>query len=237
VTRIARVWYYNSTAGEFNFDGELNSEDCENAYKFLHSASTDVDMQKQMEDLRGKNHIFNQKSKGRLNIFHILFDNQSMVNVFYNGAFLCMIQTSEKKLHLYTNAGMVVIDKIGDLPGVGTVWYHPEGIANVLSNARVPKNGFEVDYSSQKDSKGYRDPAYRIETREGIKLRFIPNEKGLHFLDCTHYFGVGKTGCVFRKAVNPGEIGNLKSEDSGINLNNNGTEAIATIEGSKKNFN
>jgi hypothetical protein len=54
-------------AGEFNFEDELNSEDCENAYGFLHSASTDVEMQKEIEDLRGKNHIFNQKSKGKLN--------------------------------------------------------------------------------------------------------------------------------------------------------------------------
>jgi hypothetical protein len=216
-------------AGEFNFDDELNSKDCKNAYGFLHSASTDMEVQKQIEDLRGKNHIFNQKSKGRLNLFHILFDNQSTINVFCNGAFLCNIRTSKKKLHLYTNAGMVVIDKTGDLPGVGAVWYHPERIANVLSNARGLENGFEVDYSSRKDSTGYRDPAYIIETREGIKLRFIPNEKGLHFLDFTQYFGVGKTGCVFGNAVTPSEIGELKSEEPDINLNNNGIEAIATI--------
>jgi hypothetical protein len=146
-------------AGEFNFEDELNSEDCEIAYGFLNSASTDVEVQKEIEDLRGENHIFNQKSKGQLNLFHILSDNQSTVNVFCNGAFLCNIRISEKKLHLYTNAGMVVIDKIGDLPGVGAVWYHPEGIANVLSNARVLENELEVDYSSQKDSKGSRDPA------------------------------------------------------------------------------
>jgi hypothetical protein len=135
-------------AGEFNFEDELNSEDCEKAYGFLHSTSTDMEVKKQIEDLRGKNHIFNQKGNGRLNLFHILFDNQSTVNVFCNGAFLCNIRTSKKKLHLYTNAGMVIIDKVGDLPGVGAVWYHPEGIANVLSNARVLENGFEVDYSS-----------------------------------------------------------------------------------------
>jgi hypothetical protein len=130
---------------------------------------------------------------------------------------------------------MVIIDKVGDLPGVGTVCYHPQGIANVQSNAHVLENGFEVDYSSRKDSNGYRDPAYRIETREGIKLRFIPNEKGLHFLDCIQYFGVGKTGYVFGKAVTPGK--ELKSKESGVNLSSNGVEAITTIEGSKKNFN
>jgi hypothetical protein len=138
-------------AGEFNFEDELTSEECEKAYGFLHSASTDVEVQKQIKDLRGKNHIFNQKGKRRLNLFHILFDNQSTFNVFCNGAFLCNIRVSKKKLYLYTNAGMVTIDKIGDLPGVGTVWYHPEGISNVLSNTRVLENGFKVDYSSRKD--------------------------------------------------------------------------------------
>jgi hypothetical protein len=41
---------------EFNFEDELNSDDCENAYGFLQSASTNVEVQKEIEDLRGKNH-------------------------------------------------------------------------------------------------------------------------------------------------------------------------------------
>jgi hypothetical protein len=72
---------------------------------------------------------------------------------------------------------------------------------NVLSHARVLENGFEVDYSSRKNEKGHRDPAYRMETREGSKHRFISNEKGLHYLDCTKYSGLGKDGCVFGKSV------------------------------------
>jgi hypothetical protein len=56
-------------------------------------------------------------------------------------------------------------------------------------------------------------------------------------LDCTQYFGLGKTGCVFGKALASGEVEEMKPKESGINLSSNSVEAIATTEGSKKNFN
>ena len=121
---------------------------------------------------------------------------------------------SSKELYLYTNAGFVIIDIVGDLPGVRTMQYHPEGIANILSHTcTVTDNGFEVDYSSHPDENRNRDLVYRIETSEGRKLRFSPNSKGLHSLNCLTYFGAGKKGFVF------------------------GNKVIKKIEGSNKNFN
>ena len=37
----------------------------------------------------------------------------------------------EKELHLYTNAGMLVDNKVGDLQGFNIVWLHGDAIANV----------------------------------------------------------------------------------------------------------
>ena len=36
---------------------------------------------------------------------------------------------------------------VGDLPGYGTVWYHPTGIANILSLSRAIKI-FTITYDS-----------------------------------------------------------------------------------------
>ena len=62
--------------------------------------------------------------KGRLNMFGILLDNQSTVNIFWNIMFLVNVRKTNKKLELLTNAGSTMIDKIAELPGVGTVWVH-----------------------------------------------------------------------------------------------------------------
>eukprot|EP00536_Pseudo-nitzschia_multiseries_P006618 jgi/Psemu1/15739/gm1.15739_g len=82
---------------------------------------------------RNKKHAFNQ-SRGRINPYWVLLDNQS---------------TATDELYLYTNAGMTIITHVGDLPGSGTVWFHPEGIANVLSFDGVAKtSGYMIEYKN-----------------------------------------------------------------------------------------
>ena len=95
-------------------------------------------------------HCLNEKDiTGRLNKSCILLDNQSTVYIFWN------IQRMNQKLQVYTNTGTSVINEIGDLPGVGSVWVHPNGIANILSFHKLQNNNlFEIDYNSQKDDVG-----------------------------------------------------------------------------------
>jgi len=40
---------------------------------------------------------------------------------------------------LYCNTGKAIVSQKGDLKGYGTVWFYPDGIANILSVCNVEK--------------------------------------------------------------------------------------------------
>jgi hypothetical protein len=67
---------------------------------------------------------------GRLPKTWILLDNQSTVDVFYVQPRPCLqtfvLDTGSMDIHC--NAGVASTNLIGELPGYGTVWYHPSGI-------------------------------------------------------------------------------------------------------------
>ena len=67
---------------------------------------------------------------GRINMFWILLDNQSTAHIFWNVMFLVNIRKINKRLELHTNTGSIIINEVGDLPGVGTVWVYRKGIVN-----------------------------------------------------------------------------------------------------------
>jgi len=54
----------------------------------------------------------------------ILLDSQSTVDVFKNKKLLKNIHNAKKALSLYCNAGIAMLNKIGDLTGYGTVWFY-----------------------------------------------------------------------------------------------------------------
>ena len=71
--------------------------------------------------------------------YWILLDSQSTVDVFYNVRLLRNIRKVNRTLDIHCNAGVVSTDMVGYLPGYGTVWYHPTGIANILLLSRSSK--------------------------------------------------------------------------------------------------
>ena len=77
----------------------------------------------------------------------ILLDSQLTVDVFSNAKLLTNIFDLRRNLTLYCNAGKAIITKKGDLKGYGTVWFYPEGIANILSLSNVQKK-HRVAYDS-----------------------------------------------------------------------------------------
>ena len=77
--------------------------------------------------------------RGRLPPEWILLDNQSTVDVLTNRRLLKNIRRSNKNMFIHCTTGVAKTNLIGDLPGYGTVWYHPDGIANILSLSKVTR--------------------------------------------------------------------------------------------------
>jgi hypothetical protein len=108
----------------------------------------------------------------------ILLDNQSTVDVFSNKSLLCNIRKSSVSCRISCNAGVVITDLIGDLPGYpNPVWYHPQGIANILSLHRVGKS-CRIQYDNE-----VSDAAFRVTKPDGTFRDFKPSVSGLHYCD------------------------------------------------------
>ena len=79
----------------------------------------------------------------------ILLDTyQSTVDVFYNAQLLKNIRKVDTHMEIHCNACVTSTNMIGELPGCGTVWYHPNGVANILSLACMKEHGYHVVYNS-----------------------------------------------------------------------------------------
>ena len=47
------------------------------------------------------------------------------------------IRKTSRDMHVYCNAGKVIIRTVSDWPGFGEVWFHHGGIAKILSLASM----------------------------------------------------------------------------------------------------
>ena len=104
----------------------------------------------------------------------ILLDSQSIVEVFSNARFLRNIRKFNQTLDVHCNAGVASTDMVGDLLGYGTVWYHPTGIANIISLSCAIKI-FTITYDSANRNE------FRIHKGNGEDRLFRQSENGLYF--------------------------------------------------------
>ena len=87
-----------------------------------------------------------QSSKfGRLRD-EVLLDNQSTTDIFCNSKYLKNIRGASTTLQLNTNGGVLICNQQGDVPGYGTVWYHPDAITNIISLSNAVDKGHKVTY-------------------------------------------------------------------------------------------
>ena len=114
---------------------------------------------------------------GKLPRTWILLDNQSTVDVFCNNDLLTDVREDTEYMEIHCNAGVASTNLIGDLAGYGTVWYHPNGIANILSLSRVREHGYHVTYDSNGGNK------FLVSKPDGSSRAFHESERGLYFLD------------------------------------------------------
>jgi len=106
----------------------------------------------------------------------ILLDSQSTVDVFSNAKLLTNICDVKRCLTLYCNVGKAIITKKGDLKGYGTVWFYPDGIANILSLSNVQKK-HRMTYDSTLNE------GFLVFKTDGTARSFRPSKKGLFFSD------------------------------------------------------
>ena len=113
---------------------------------------------------------------GRLPPECILLDNQSTVDVFTNRHLLKNIRRSKKDMFIHYTTGVAKTNLIGDLPGYGTVWYHPNGIASILSLSKV-KEKYQVTFDSDINNQ------FIIYCTDGMQQIFQQSSRGLYLLD------------------------------------------------------
>ena len=106
----------------------------------------------------------------------ILLDNQSTVDVFTNRRLLKNIRRAKTNMFIHCTAGVAKTNLIGDLPGYGTVWYHPNGIANILSLSKV-KEKHRVTFDSNQGNQ------FIVHRKDGTQRIFQQSPRGLYFLD------------------------------------------------------
>ena len=106
----------------------------------------------------------------------ILLDSQSSIDIFCNPKLLSNIHDVKHTFNLYCNSGRAIISKKGDLKGYGMVWYHPEGIANILSLHNVQRK-HKVTYDS---SHGI---GFVVNKADGACQVFMSSSNDLFFSD------------------------------------------------------
>ena len=83
--------------------------------------------------------VFFEKNKkqNKVKQMWILLDSQSTIDVFVNDDFLKSIQVSDKPIRIHSQAGMSVVNEIGDFGPTKNVWLDRNGIANILSLSKL----------------------------------------------------------------------------------------------------
>ena len=90
-------------------------------------------------------------------------------------------------MKIHCNAGVAVTNLVGDLPGYGTVWYHPKGIANILSLSRVAiKHRVTFDSTAGNE--------FVVHKGAGSTRRFKQSERGLYYMDVSEVLDANEQG-------------------------------------------
>lgn len=115
---------------------------------------------------------------GRIPKSWVLIDNQSTAHVYSNGELLTNIREVTGSLTIHTQTGKGITKMKGDVIGVGPVWYHPGGIANILSLALIGKQRL-VTFNSRNGN------TFEVTRDDGSIKHFVQSEHGLYYYDMT----------------------------------------------------
>jgi hypothetical protein len=103
----------------------------------------------------------------------ILLDSQANISLFRDDHLLNNVRESEVKITISginTNDASLTSDQVGDFRDLGTVFYHPQAAANILSFSDMSKNN-TATYSQLSNSFSLTTPAgsvYKFEQNNGL---------------------------------------------------------------------
>ena len=129
-------------------------------------------------DFEGHATVVMHNDTGRaVSLTWLLLDSQSTVDIIANPRMLLNISRvrREEAIHVHCNSGVKVVDRIGELPSYGTVWYKSTGIANILSMSRATKK-FRVIFYSEGGN------CFRMVPLER-EVKFQLSTSGLYYFD------------------------------------------------------
>ena len=93
-------------------------------------------------------HVKEYSKLGLIREGWIILDNQSTVSIFCDCTLLKKIRRVSGHMNIHCNTGIASTNWVGYVEEFGTVWHHKEGIANILSLAKVQEK-YHVKYASQ----------------------------------------------------------------------------------------
>jgi hypothetical protein len=97
---------------------------------------------------RSEGTVFHAGKNRRAPDHWILLDSQSTVDVFHNKKLLKNTWESDAIKEIHCTLGVTTTNMVSDLAGYGTVWYHPNGIANIFSLTRFREHGCHITYNN-----------------------------------------------------------------------------------------
>ena len=132
---------------------------------------------------------------GCLPLEWVLLDNQFTIDVFINRRLLRNIRRIGQYMYIHCTARVTRTNLVGELPGYGTVWFHPDGIANILSLSRV-KTKYRITFDSDENNE------FIIHKPDGSTRNFKELCRGLYYHDTsTEVTGVADTGTALVTTV------------------------------------
>jgi hypothetical protein len=143
-----------------------------------------------------------------INPMWILCDTESTIDIVKNPSMITNIRRAKKTIELtgIGGEGSIRIQQEADLLGYGTVYFHKDVAANILSFHNMTKRFPSVVYNNQlKD-------AFIITRDDGSHMEFVPSHDGLYYYD-------------FQQSIRRKE--QLQKEQ---------TMMIKTVEGIQRNF-
>ena len=125
--------------------------------------------------LQTRSHVLNQAPDSIPNTW-LLADSCSSVDIISSECLLHDIHTAAQPMRLHCNAGTVMLTQqgyLGEYPS--PVWYHPNGVANILSLRNLTQH-YRVTMDSGTSN------CLVLHTPDGSKFSFHPSDTGLYRL-------------------------------------------------------